>query len=278
MQRNKRILFALLLAVGLLLETLAIYGGIYYVPIVDGGRGVGNMDPVLANKLKSVADILEESNRRDGGVQKVSTQQQIRNIENVVQDIFTLGRPVKHSPLSNWILWLAGKFHPVLGTIFDADLISKWGGEVVCSQSSYVFVQAVNAAGFHARQIGLNGHVMAEVWYNGDWHAYDPSFRVDFSDPSGQVVGIEVLSRSPELARKILGNSAHPELIPIILSREDNTYVSLPVGAYFEWKSQAMLWVERAAELLKFILPAILFVIGAAGLRSRQCDSRLQLA
>lgn len=56
-----------------------------------------------------------------------------------------------------------------------------------CGSSSFVFQGLVKRLGLKTRSVGLfciprqNGHVGAEVWYEGAWHFFDPSFGVFFS-------------------------------------------------------------------------------------------------
>ncbi len=53
------------------------------------------------------------------------------------------------------------------------------------------------------------------------------------------------------------------QVVKIITSRDDNSFVSYPAGSQFEWKSQVLLRVEQAAEILKFAIPLVMILIGA---------------
>ena len=51
-------------------------------------------------------------------------------------------------------------------------------------------------------------------------------------------------------------------MVSILGSRENNTYMSYPPGAWFEWKSNVLFWFEKLAEVLKFAIPALVVLLG----------------
>ncbi len=69
----------------------------------------------------------------------------------------------------------------------------------VCVQHERVFAHIVQAFGFQVRDVGFsytepngspNAHSTAEVYYDGGWHWYDPTFGVFFKDANGNVLSI----------------------------------------------------------------------------------------
>ncbi len=67
-----------------------------------------------------------------------------------------------------------------LSAIVVPDDILKYS-KAACSQQSIVFMEALKEKGFSTRMIGFkgnkNGHFCFEVYYNGEWHFYDPDME-----------------------------------------------------------------------------------------------------
>jgi hypothetical protein len=61
-------------------------------------------------------------------------------------------------------------------------------------------------------------------------------------------------------------------LFRIISSREDNTFMSYPVGSQFEWKSQVLYEIEKIAQITKFVIPLPLISFGLIGLKKRRAS------
>jgi hypothetical protein len=100
-----------------------------------------------------------------------------------------------------------------------------------------------------------------EAWYENDWHLYDPDFEVVPRDETGVVLSVEELATDIH-ALKTAYHGVKSVAIPIIASREDNTFMSYPIGAQFEWKSQVLSRMEQIMEVLKFIIPLLLIGYG----------------
>jgi len=71
-----------------------------------------------------------------------------------------------------------------------------WG---LCSHVSGAFVSIALQAGLQARTWGLTGHVVPEVFTNGNWHMYDPDLAVYYFGRDGEIAGVEDLEADPEL-------------------------------------------------------------------------------
>lgn len=69
----------------------------------------------------------------------------------------------------------------------------------ICVHHERVFAHIVEGFGLQVRDVGFdyhepngtpNAHSTAEVYYNGSWHWFDPTFGVLFKDDSGNVLSI----------------------------------------------------------------------------------------
>ena len=139
------------------------------------------------------------------------------------------------------------------------------GHSLLCGQSSYVLLTLAQEHGVRVRHVGLVGHVVMEAWYDDDWHLFDPDLEVVPRDSADGVLSVETLAQSPDLLEQYYGeyDGDNASMVEIIGSREKNTYMSYPPGAWFEWKSNVLFWFEKLAEILKFVLPVIMMGLGA---------------
>jgi len=71
--------------------------------------------------------------------------------------------------------------------------------------------------------VGLNGHVVMEAWYEGDWHLYDPDLEVLPVNSQGHVMSVEKLSHEKELLQSYYGPHG---MMEIVGSLQDDNYVS----------------------------------------------------
>ena len=179
------------------------------------------------------------------------TEPEIMNaLYQVVAERFTHGEAT-HGFFSNWALYLLGQIHPVFLHIWNPALMAKRSA-LLCDQSSYLLLKLALTNGVKARHIGLGGHVVMEGWYDADWHLYDPDLEVVPVDSAGRVLSVEALAQKPELVDKYYG--AHG-VADMVSSRENNTYMTYPSGARFEWKANLLAHIENVMETLKFLLP-----------------------
>lgn len=71
--------------------------------------------------------------------------------------------------------------------------------------------------GFESRVWELGGHVVPEVFIDGKWRLFDPSYQVYYTNGDSQIVGVEELGMNPELiTNPVRQNSVHnPNLISV---------------------------------------------------------------
>lgn len=53
--------------------------------------------------------------------------------------------------------------------------------------------------GYESRVWGLGGHVVPEVFIDGKWRMYDPSFQLYYLNKENEIMGVEELSQNPDL-------------------------------------------------------------------------------
>jgi len=258
---RRRLKYSLLLA-GIILEVIVLLGTFTAVGGYKSNkpRLWERFDPSLALKIHSLRELQSEAEKRSGSFATIDDQKKMKALFDIVSERFTHGR-ANHTLFTNWILWLAGKINSTLGTIWDPEIMLAKGHSLYCSQSSYVLMQAALKAGIRARHVGLNGHVVMEAWYDNDWHMYDPDAEVIPQDANNRILSTDELATTPIILASVY-SGIKTKFIPFITSRQDNSYVAYPVGAYFEWKSQVLLYVEKLMQVLKYIIPLLLIGFG----------------
>ncbi len=218
-------------------------------------------DSSLASKTSSMNDLILQAKAMNSSYDTLSEEKKMLSLYNVVINRFTHNNGARHTIFTNWILFVLGKVASPLGYIWDPDLFVSKGHSLICSQSSYLLMQLALKNNIRARHVGLNGHVVMEAWYDDDWHLFDPDAEVVPKDASGNILSVEELSKNMDILKK-----EYPKIkgdfVPIIASREDNSFVSYPMGAHFEWKSQAMFYLEKIARVLKYLIPVLFVAFG----------------
>ena len=159
-----------------------------------------------------------------------------------------------------------GNIHPALSYIRNPDVLLKKGHSALCSEQAYLLQTLAEAKGIRTRAVGLNGHVVMEAWYDDDWHLFDPDLEVVPLMDNQRILSLDELAKSPELIRKFYAGRGSYEyvqsIVDIISSREDNSFVSYPRLALFEWKSNLLFHFEKITNVVKWIIPLIFVSIG----------------
>lgn len=224
-------------------------------------------DPALMEQTPDFDSLYQAAIKRAADpIDKLHPKEVMKVLYEAVIDRFTHGESARHNFYSNWILWGMGKFHSSFSKIISPDILLKNGHSARCSQTSYVLVRLAQEAGIRPRHVGLYGHVVMEAWYDGDWHLYDPDFEVAAINEQESTLNVEDLSRNEDLVLKAYAGrgtqSQIKEIAKIITSRENNTFMSYPVGSQFVWTAEILIIIEKVAEFMKFILPGFLILIG----------------
>ncbi len=226
-------------------------------------------DPALVERTPDYDALVQEvRNRAVGEFDQLPPVEKMEILYAVVADRFTTG-DVKHNIFSDWILWSLGWINPHISSIRDVRKMVSGGYTLLCGQSSYLLVTLANEMGVRARHVGLSGHVVMEAYYDEGWHMFDPDTEVIAKDESGHVVSVERLSNDLDLLQR-----SYPGIksntVPIIASKEDNSFASYPQGSWFVWSSQLLFLVEKATRFLKYLVPLFFLAVGVSLLIRRE--------
>jgi len=223
------------------------------------------LDLALDRQTRDYRSLLGYARSRLSG----TDEQKALALLDIVSRRFVHGLSKESFPTS-YLQFLGG---PTLRAAYSRDRILRLGNEGFCSQQSYILVQLANDLGLRARQVGLNGHVVAELWFDGDWHMLDPDYEVAIRDARGKIASVAELEQDRPRLMAAYGSRA-PVVVGFFESRQDNSFATYPAGTYFVWKAQVLLFVTKALLLLGWAIPFILFGIGWALLRRTSPSSR----
>jgi hypothetical protein len=133
-------------------------------------------------------------------------------------------------------------------------------GGGLCDDRASVLVRLWQALGYKARVIGLEGHVVAEVFAEGKWMMFDPDLRLFYTDQNG-VMSVQDIERNPSVTRDgplrgraeyrhYLSEGDNVDITPWYLGNEDwdSTFV-LPAGC------MVVFGQSRSSVLIKVIVP-----------------------
>ncbi len=270
-----------LVVLGGLLILVALLGeftDIGNYPSVPGG-GYDRLDTDLVAHSRSLDELYSQVMQRAGQpLAELPPSQATFILFEAVCQRFTHNDRTHHTLFSNWLLWLGGKIlRPVfssLGEVGQPDLLLRHGHSALCGQQSYLLVALAREAGIPARQVGLRNHAVMEAWYDDEWHMYDPDFEAIGGPSPDEVFGVEQLSRKPELLRAIYDDKIDPARLPKTFDRRIISATSDPPWSPSHWKSRLLLSVEAAAEVLEFVIPALMIFVGLMCLRRKARASR----
>lgn len=76
-----------------------------------------------------------------------------------------------------------------------------------CTQSSAALTWLWHQAGLESRAAWWTGHAVSEVYYDGDWHMYDPDHRVFYTTADGNVANVAMVVADPSLVASGAGSN-----------------------------------------------------------------------
>jgi hypothetical protein len=212
-----------------------------------------------ARLINSSDDFLLEAINRNPDFIELSEKERAVLLHNLVSEHFTSGH-ARHNLFSNYILFSLGQIHPAFFSIYDQNRLISRGHSLICSQHSYVLMNLAIQSGLIARHVGLNGHVVCEIYWDGNWHMFDPSMELLALDvTTNEIVSVSRLEKNPELVHTLYPSS-RSNLAETFISAEDNSFNAHPLGVYFEWKSQVLMYFELFTNYFKYLFPAILIL------------------
>ncbi len=143
-----------------------------------------------------------------------STEQTIKNIkafseidtssaDSIVKHICANAKSDREKAEALWkfVIKKVKHWYPVTGDneCHDPVKLINIYGYGLCDDSARALAGLWQTAGLKSRSRGLGGHVVPEVYYDNEWHVYDPDHRVFYSKQDGTVAGIEYLADHPEI-------------------------------------------------------------------------------
>lgn len=162
---------------------------------------------------------------------------------------------------SNYLFWALSPVVPRLRFVENTEHLFRYSSCGLCSQLAQAFVDVATRRGQQARVVALQDHVIAEAWYKGRWHAFDPDYGVMPRTGEG-ILSSDELARSPELARSVYRKARLPSGDQrVVAMLESGGFRYLSAGAHHSPKTARM---QRVLHGLKWIVPLAGFV--AAGL------------
>lgn len=86
----------------------------------------------------------------------------------------------------------------IRGYLMDPLKLLNGYGWMLCGQHSHFLYRLYRTAGFQARQIGLPGHSVCEVYDEGRWHFLDIDMWAWFRTPAGHIASAYELAQDPK--------------------------------------------------------------------------------
>jgi hypothetical protein len=106
---------------------------------------------------------------------KVTTDTSIdcSSIQTIARDLYRNCKSDQDKAIATWYFVRRVMFHwPHIPTWDTVELFNSYGIGL-CGYQSKAFAEICQAGGLKARTLHMPGHVLAEVFYDGDWHFFD---------------------------------------------------------------------------------------------------------
>ncbi len=121
--------------------------------------------------------------------------------EGMIRSILKPGMTPEQKSIAIWKFLVDWRYHywPARedAEIHDPVKFLNVYGYGFCDDAARNFAALCETAGLTARVWGLNGHVVAESFYDDAWHMFDPDMECYFRGPGGRVLGVEELGKDP---------------------------------------------------------------------------------
>jgi hypothetical protein len=108
------------------------------------------------------------------------------------------------APLYGYRKTVTSKDLPVGDSLERTAELALEMGAGICTQSMAAAMTLYERLGVTARRLDVmhpsGGHTTTEVWYDGDWHWFDPTFGYFYRDPAGDPSDVYSLTEVMQLA------------------------------------------------------------------------------
>jgi hypothetical protein len=236
-------------------------------------RSWERFDPALASLTPDLESLYRAAQgRASRNVRDMTPREAMDLLYGVVSDRFTHGDRATYSPFSNWLLWSLGFTDPRFRDIQDPDTLLRNGHSALCCDVSHVLMRLAEMSRIPARHVLLDGHIVMEAWYDGNWHAYDPDMEVLVRDEAGRVLSVREMAGSPDRVRRAYSVRGDPAFTDTIVGIYGNVashrYVAYPRRSIVGDRGQRPGRVEQAAGAARFALPLAVLAAGAFLIRT----------
>jgi hypothetical protein len=246
-------------------------------------RSWERFDPALAFSTPDLESLFRAAQaRRSGSLGKLPPHEAMDILYGTVADRFTHGDQATYSVFSNWVLWTLGFADRRYRDIQDPDTLLRNGHSALCGDVSYVLMRLAEKSGIPTRHVLLDGHIIMEAWYDGNWHAYDPDMEVVIRNKDGRVLSVREVANSPDRIQReysVRGDRAFTNtIVGIYGNTASRQYIAYPQQSIVGGRGQRPGRVEQAAEVARFAVPPVVLVAGAylirTGKRRKEGDVR----
>jgi hypothetical protein len=126
--------------------------------------------------------------------------------EGILASILKPGMSAEEKSLAIWKFLVNWRFHHYPAEqgneVHDPVRFINVYGYGFCDDSARNTAALAQLAGLRSRVWGLSGHVVAETFYEGGWHMFDPDHEVYYRNSAGHIASVEELARNPQLITK----------------------------------------------------------------------------
>jgi hypothetical protein len=262
---RSRVTYRVLTIVGIVLLGLSVIGALKqrYGAVLGQADKHQVYDADLARRTRSFQALLDIGGARLASPTVRTAADSARALFDIVSSRFIQGE-ARQTLLSNWIMASAGLIHPAFRHIYRLDNLLASPGTAMCDQTSYVLVRLALAERIRARHVGMNGHVVAELFYDRDWHMFDPDYVAFVTDSVGKVLSSEDIARNPRVGTVAYARRG-ATVPPFNLA--ELSYATFPQGSRWEWKANLLATAEQVSDYAKYIIPLVLLLWAAPKLR-----------
>lgn len=162
---------------------------------------------------------------------------------------------------SNWLFWLTAPCCRRLELIENTAHLFRYSREALCHQIAQAFVDVTTLFGYKARVVALDGHVVAEAFYDDLWHGFDPDYGVAFRS-GGRILSVRQLTTAPEIAAGVYSRHRLAKSSDGVLAILRRNYVTpLPPGKHLSPRTAK---IQRWLHWLRWGLPTVGMAAGIA--------------
>ncbi|MCF8424765.1 MAG: hypothetical protein K9H41_10505 [Bacteroidia bacterium] len=230
---------------------------------------------IKLSRFKSISDIkthIDGIYSATHSSPEIDTLAYVKATSDIVKKRFYHGLS-EYSLKDNWIAYIGSKlFWKHLTAIVEPDDILDYT-EGLCSQQTIVFLEILKRKRFKTRWVGLGykegpGHFLAEVYYQGSWHAYD----ID-KEPKWERIANHHQSISYYQLHQDSLFLAYEGIISRLVFNKIMTKVKY--GAVNEFPAKNMLLFHRITKSITYLIPIFFGIIILITLFKQRVPSKI---